>query len=141
MKNEMVSKRKRECSRKQRQRKEPGYEVVGLATFGGRTSLSSTPRRVALVRPRWRPPEAAGRHENGGTHLHHAAAEQQAAAQQAPMNSGFKSLFGTFDLNFITIVLQTVDHGTHTHQQALKESLEKLETVDFRSNLHILFHL
>ena len=100
----MVSKRKRECSRKQRQRKEPGYEVVGLATFGGRTSLSSTPRRVALVRPRWRPPEAAGRHENGGTHLHHAAAEQQAAAQQARMNSGIKSLLadlGTVDFSWM----------------------------------------
>ncbi len=68
---------KKASSRKQRQRKEPGYEVVGLATFGGRTSLSYTPRRVAaLVR---RPAmEAAGRHENGGTHLHHNAAEQQA---------------------------------------------------------------
>ena len=45
---------------------------------------------------------AAGRHENGGTHLHHAAAEQQAVAQQARMNSGFKSLLtdlGTVDFS------------------------------------------
>ena len=45
--------------------------------------------------------EAAGRHENGGTHLHHAAAEQQAAAQQARMNSGFKSLFA--DLGIVQL--------------------------------------
>ena len=52
--------------------------------------------------------EAGGRHENGGTHLHHAAAEQQAAAQQARMNSGFKSLLaelGGVDFNWMICTL------------------------------------
>ena len=49
--------------------------------------------------------EAAGRHENSGTHLHHAAAEQQAAAQQARMNSGLKDLLADLGtVNFSSMI-------------------------------------